>query len=61
MSREQECIKAIQYLLDEGFIVAGLKDGEPALFLTTNLSKAQKAIRVKVNDPADYWKNEKKE
>ena len=45
MSREEQAIQAIQYLYDEGFIVAGYRDGEPALFLTTELSEAQEAIK----------------
>ena len=57
MSKEEQAIQALQYLLDEGFIAAGYRDGEPALFLTTELSEAQEAIKAKIKpDPADYWK-----
>lgn len=57
MSKDKQAIQAIQYLFDEGFIVAGFRDGEPALFLTTKLSEAQEAIKAKIKeDPADYWK-----
>jgi len=56
---EAEALKAIDYLYREGFIVLGYRDGEPAVFLATDLKTAQKAIRAK-NDPADWWKNEEK-
>jgi len=57
MSKDEQAIQALQYLLDEGFIAAGYRDGEPALFLTTELSEAQEAIKAKIKeDPADYWK-----
>ena len=57
MNRDHQAIKAIQYLYDEGFIVAGYRDGEPALFLATELSEAQEAIKAKTKeDPSDYWK-----
>jgi hypothetical protein len=45
MSRENEVIKAIQYLWDEGFLEGCLKDGEPAVRLVTELREARKAIR----------------
>ena len=50
MSREEQAIQAIQYLYDEGFIVAGYRDGEPALFLATELSEAQEAIKAKIKE-----------
>lgn len=57
MNKDSQAIQALQYLLDEGFIVAGYRDGKPALFLTTELSEAHKAISPKAKaDPADYWK-----
>ena len=65
-NRDEEAVKALQYLLDEGFIVAGFKEGHPALFLTTELKEVHKAIkhrpehlRYKVHEDADWWKNEK--
>jgi hypothetical protein len=45
MSRENEVIKAIQYLWDEGFLEGCIKDGEPAVRLVTELREARKAIR----------------
>lgn len=57
MSMEDQVIQAIQYLWDEGFIVAGYRDGEPSLFLATELGEAQEAIKAKIKeDPADFWK-----
>lgn len=58
MNKESEALSALQYLLDEGFIVPGFRDGEPALFLTTDLSEAQTAIKARVAiDPSEKWKN----
>jgi hypothetical protein len=45
MSRENEVIKAIQYLWDEGFLEPCVKKGEPAVRLVTELREARKAIR----------------
>jgi hypothetical protein len=45
MSRENEIIKAIQYLWDEGFLEPCVKKGEPAVRLVTELREARKAIR----------------
>ncbi len=45
MSRENEVIKAIQYLWDEGFLKPCTKNGEPAVRLVTELREARKAIR----------------
>ena len=56
MSRENEVIKAIQYLWDEGFISLGYIDKKPAVFLTTSLREAQKAILAHIPDSADWWK-----
>jgi hypothetical protein len=57
MSKETLVTQALQYLLDEGFISFGFRDGEPAVFLTTTLEEAQKAIKAKaINDPSDWWK-----
>jgi hypothetical protein len=57
MSKETLVTQALQYLLDEGFISFGYRDGEPAVFLTTTLEEAQKAIKAKaINDPSDWWK-----
>jgi len=54
---DSEALAALQYLLDEGFIVPGLRDGEPALFLTTELKEAQSAIKARVApDPSEKWK-----
>lgn len=57
MNRERETLSILQYLLDEGFISFGYRDGEPSVFLTTSLEEAQKAIKSKaINDPSDWWK-----
>jgi hypothetical protein len=57
MSKDSQATQALQYLLDEGFISFGFRDGEPAVFLTTTLEEAQKAIKAKaMNDPSDWWK-----
>jgi hypothetical protein len=45
MNRENEVIKAIQYLWDEGFLEGYIKNGEPAVRLVTELREAKKAIR----------------
>jgi len=65
-SKDDQAISALQYLLDEGFIVCGYRDGEPALFLTTNLSRVHKTLRAmairKAKDElskADWWKDDK--
>lgn len=56
--KDSEAIRALQYLLDEGFIVPGFRDGEPTLFLTTDLSEAQTAIKAKIRrDPSEDWQN----
>jgi len=55
MSRDEQAIKALQYLLDEGFISLGYIDGQPSVFLTTSLRDAQKAILGHA-DSADWWK-----
>ena len=56
MSKDEQAIKALQYLLDEGFISLGYIDGEPAVHLTTSLAEAQKAILGLAKDSADWWK-----
>jgi hypothetical protein len=57
MSKDEQGIKALQYLLDEGFISLGYIDGKPAVYLTTSLLEARKAITKLVsNDSADWWK-----
>lgn len=57
--KEQKVLSALQYLLDEGFIVPGFRDGEPTLFLTTELSEAHKAISKKTEKHnEDWWANE---
>ena len=54
---EAEALKAIDYLYREGFLVLGYRDGEPAVFLATDLKEAQKAIKaVGEKDSADWWK-----
>ena len=55
MNRENQIIQALQYLLDEGFVTLGYKDGKPAVFLTS-LAEAQKAILGFAKDSADWWK-----
>jgi hypothetical protein len=56
MSNDDQAIKALQYLLDEGFISLGYIDGQPSVFLTTSLREAQKAILAYIPDGADWWK-----
>lgn len=56
MSKDEQAIKALQYLLDEGFISLGYIDGEASVFLTTSLADAQKAILAHIPDSADWWK-----
>jgi hypothetical protein len=62
-SKDDQVIVALQYLLDEGFITCGKLDGEPALFLTTDLSEVHKTLRAmatreskKETSKADWWK-----
>lgn len=56
---EAEALKAIDYLYREGFLVLGYRDGEPAVFLATDLKDAQKAIKaVGEKDSADWWKKQ---
>ena len=55
---ESEALKAIDYLYREGFLVLGYRDGEPAVFLATDLREAQRAMKAVVReDPADWWKS----
>jgi len=57
MSKDEQACKALQYLLDEGFISLGYIDSKPAVYLTTSLLEARKAITKLVsNDSADWWK-----
>jgi len=49
MKKNEKIIFAIQYLLDEGFIEIGYKNGEPAVFLSTDIKDAQAAIHSKLN------------
>jgi hypothetical protein len=56
MSKDEQACKALQYLLDEGFISLGYINGKPAICLTTSLREAQKAILAHVPDVADWWK-----
>lgn len=57
MNKERETLSILQYLLDEGFISFGYRDGEPAVFLTTSLEEAQKIIKARgAKDDADWWK-----
>jgi hypothetical protein len=57
MSKDDQACNALQYLLDERFISLGYIDGEPAVYLTTSLVDAQKAILKMVSkDSADWWK-----
>ena len=56
MSKDEQTIKALQYLLDEGFISFGYIGKEPAVFLTTSLREAQKAILGHIPNGADWWK-----
>jgi len=56
MNKDDQACKALQYLLDEGFISLGYIDKQPAVFLTTSLREAQKAILAHIPDSADWWK-----
>ena len=56
MSKDEQAIKALQYLLDEGFIALGYIDGKPSVHLTTSRGDAQKAILGLAKDSADWWK-----
>ena len=56
MNKDDQACKALQYLLDEGFISLGYIDKKPAVFLTTSLREAQKAILGHIADGADWWK-----
>jgi hypothetical protein len=56
VSKDEQAIKALQYLLDEGFISLGYIDGQPSVFLTTSLADAHKAILGLAKDSADWWK-----
>lgn len=49
-------LSTLQYLLDEGFITLGYKDGEPTVFLTTSLEEVHNAISHRAKDNADWWK-----
>ena len=62
-SKDDQVISALQYLLDEGFITCGKLEGEPALFLTTDLSEVHKTLRAMAMreskrrlSKADWWK-----
>ena len=56
MSKDDQACQALQYLLDEGFISLGYIDGKPAVYLTTILGDAQRAILGLAKDSADWWK-----
>jgi hypothetical protein len=56
MNTDEQAIKALQYLLDEGFISLGYIDGKPSVHLTTTIRGAQKAIKAMAKDSADWWK-----
>jgi hypothetical protein len=56
MNKDKQAIKALQYLLDEGFVSLGYIGKEPAVFLTTSVREAQKAILAHIPDSADWWK-----
>jgi hypothetical protein len=56
MNTEEKKIQALQYLLDEGFISLGYINNKPAVYLTTTLKEAQKAIQSLAVDTADWWK-----
>lgn len=56
MNTDEQAIKALQYLLDEGFISLGYIDGKPSVHLTTSLRDAHKAIKSLAKDTADWWK-----
>ena len=62
-NREDRCMKALQYLWDEGFLRLWEENGEAKLALTTELSEVHDAIKVRFRrkiDTADWWKHEKK-
>ena len=56
--RDSMAIAALQYLLDEGFIKCGFIDGEPSVFITTDLKSVHKALgNICVDDDsANWWK-----
>jgi hypothetical protein len=56
MNTDDQAIKALQYLLDEGFISLGYIDGKPSVYLTTSVLETQKAIKSMAKDSADWWK-----
>jgi len=56
MNTDKQAIKALQYLLDEGFISLGYINGKPSVHLTTTIRGAQKAIKAMAKDSADWWK-----
>ena len=61
MSKEEQAIRVMQYLWDEGFLRLYIKGGQPMVALTTEVSEVHDAISVrfkKKSDPADWWKNE---
>jgi len=45
---EGQVLSVLQYLLDEGFLVPGFRDGEPAIFLTTDIEEAQEAVKARI-------------
>lgn len=63
MNRDDQAIKVMQYLWDEGFLKLWVQDGEARVALTTEVEEAHEAIRSKFaikKDSADWWKNETK-
>jgi hypothetical protein len=56
MTKEDQVVRTLQYLLDEGFISLGYIDGKPSVYLTTSVSEAQKVIKSMAKYSADWWK-----
>ena len=56
MNKEEQAIKVMQYLWDEGFLRLYIKGGQPMVALTTEVSEVHNAVKVKFKhkeDPAD--------
>ena len=58
-NQEDQAIKALQYLWDEGFLRLWEENGEAKIALTTDLSEVHDAIKVRFRrkiSSADWWK-----
>jgi hypothetical protein len=45
MTKEDQVVRCLQYMLDEGFCSLGYSQGEPCVFLETSINDAQEAIK----------------